>query len=215
LKAFEEIGEDPHDLLKEVRELRDIRRKVDDKDLVDKKGFDAALERRTQEMKAQSDSSIKALAEARDQAIAERDKAIARHHRAIIDREISDAALANGVRGSAIPDLLARAERCGWVMSERGRVVQRDSEDSIAIGADGVTPLTPKEWINGKLRDEAPHFFDMPTGGGSLGSGASGGGGKNPWSKDSWNMTEQGQIVLKDPAQAKRLAANAGVALNI
>lgn len=214
LASHEAIGEDPQELAKEVRELRELRRRVEDKDLVDKKGFESALERRTSEMKATFDSSTKALAEARDQAIAERDQAIARHHRAIIDREISDAALANGVRGSAVPDLLARAERSGWVMSERGRVVMRD-EDAIAIGADGITPLTPREWINGQLRDQAPHFFDMPTGGGSLGSGASGAGGKNPWSKDNWNMTEQGQIILKDPAQARRLAANAGVTLNL
>lgn len=212
--TYEGVGEDPAELSKELKDLRELRRRVEDKDLVDKKGFESALERRTSEMKATFDSSVKALTDQRDLAIAERDQAIARHHRAIIDREISDAALANGVRPTAIPDLLSRAERSGWVMSERGKVVQRDG-DTIEIGADGVTPRTPKEWITGKLRDEAPHFFDMPTGGGSLGSGSPVNGGKNPWAVGSINLTEQGQIVRDNPAHAKRLAANAGVTLNI
>lgn len=34
---------------------------------------------------------------------------------------------------------------------------------------------------------------------------------KNPWSKDHFNLTEQGKLILENPAQAKELAAIAGV----
>lgn len=33
---------------------------------------------------------------------------------------------------------------------------------------------------------------------------------KNPWTKEHWNLTEQGRIYREDPEKAKRLAAEAG-----
>ena len=36
-------------------------------------------------------------------------------------------------------------------------------------------------------------------------------GATNPWMKDSYNLTEQGRIYRQDPAQARELAAAAGV----
>ena len=58
---------------------------------------------------------------------------------------------------------------------------------------------------------------------GSPGAGGGGGGGGgeffdtgvNPWAKETKNLTIQGQIIKKDPEKAKRLAAQAGVTLNL
>ena len=33
---------------------------------------------------------------------------------------------------------------------------------------------------------------------------------KNPWSKEHWNLTEQGRLLVKDPEKAKQMAAQAG-----
>jgi predicted RNase H-like nuclease (RuvC/YqgF family) len=33
----------------------------------------------------------------------------------------------------------------------------------------------------------------------------------NPWKKDSWNLTQQGKILLEDPAKATRMKAEAGI----
>ena len=33
----------------------------------------------------------------------------------------------------------------------------------------------------------------------------------NPWKKDSWNLTQQGQILREDPAKATRMKAEAGI----
>jgi hypothetical protein len=32
----------------------------------------------------------------------------------------------------------------------------------------------------------------------------------NPWKKDSWNLTQQGKILMEDPAKATRMKAEAG-----
>jgi predicted RNase H-like nuclease (RuvC/YqgF family) len=50
---------------------------------------------------------------------------------------------------------------------------------------------------------------------GKVGSGTNppgaGTGEVNPWKKDSWNLTQQGKILLEDPAKATRMKAEAGV----
>ena len=35
----------------------------------------------------------------------------------------------------------------------------------------------------------------------------------NPFAKDSWNLTEQGKLYRENPAQARELAATAGVTI--
>lgn len=50
---------------------------------------------------------------------------------------------------------------------------------------------------------------------GKVGSGTNppgaGTGEVNPWKKDSWNLTQQGKILLEDPAKATRMKAEAGI----
>ncbi len=36
---------------------------------------------------------------------------------------------------------------------------------------------------------------------------------KNPWSKEHFNLTEQGKLIRENPAQAKELAASAGITI--
>ena len=65
-------------------------------------------------------------------------------------------------------------------------------------------------------KESIPHIFKTdkvdthydPNGGGAPT-------GKNPWSKDSFNLTEQGNLIKNNPAQAKELASVAGITLNI
>ncbi len=45
--------------------------------------------------------------------------------------------------------------------------------------------------------------------------GGKGGSFANPWAKETFNLTEQGKLFKENPAQAKELAAAAGIMLNI
>lgn len=44
-------------------------------------------------------------------------------------------------------------------------------------------------------------------------AGGSGGGSANPFAKDTFNLTEQGKLLRENPAQARELAAAAGVTI--
>lgn len=80
-------------------------------------------------------------------------------------------------------------------------------------------PFTLKDLVASyKAREEWGGAFKAA---GTSGSGARPdntgvkGGGKNPWSKEHWNLTEQGRLAREKPEEAKRLAAAAGYTLNL
>jgi hypothetical protein len=76
-------------------------------------------------------------------------------------------------------------------------------KDGKPVGVDDV--LKP-------LRETSPHLFKQnkggydPAGGGTPPAG-------NPFAKETWNMTKQGELFKADPAQARQMAAAAGVKL--
>lgn len=64
------------------------------------------------------------------------------------------------------------------------------------------------------LKESSPHLFK--NGGNGGGYNPAGGGNspaKNPFAKDTFNLTEQGRIFRENPEQARQLAAAAGVKL--
>ncbi len=79
------------------------------------------------------------------------------------------------------------------------------------VGKDGMTPLSLAEWIDLQV-SEAPHLFESNAGGGAAGNGSGGAGNrsvKNPFRKETWNLTEQMKLQKSDPALAARLKAAA------
>jgi len=89
------------------------------------------------------------------------------------------------------------------------RAVEADGK-TVKYGRDGVTPLTVSEWVE-TLVTAAPHLFEGSAGGGASGSGSGGAGGvragKNPFAKETWNLTEQMRLLKSDPTLAARLKA--------
>jgi hypothetical protein len=79
------------------------------------------------------------------------------------------------------------------------------------MGKDGITPMTLAEWVDALVSD-APHLFESNAGGGAAGNGSGGVGNrsvKNPFRKETWNLTEQMKLQKTDPQLAKRLKAAA------
>ena len=61
------------------------------------------------------------------------------------------------------------------------------------------------------LRETSPHLFKEAFSGGYNPAGGAGGQPKNPFAKETFNLTEQGRLLRDNPAQARQLAAAAGV----
>lgn len=120
-----------------------------------------------------------------------------------------EAARKAGVLPAAEEDAVARALALGkWEIDKKGQIVLTEG-GLTAISRRGDSNVTPAVAFR-DMKPDAPHLYsDCEE------TKKTGDTGPNPWAKDSWNMTSQGQIVLKDPAQAKRLAANAGITLSV
>src|SRR5690349_11234354 len=122
-----------------------------------------------------------------------------------------EAARAAGVAETALEDVVSRGLSTGWGLDSKGRLRQVTSTGPEMQVDGSYTP--PEAWIKSQ-RPHSPHWF-ADSGGGAQGPLGSNGatGSKNPWLKESWNMTEQGKIFRENPARAKQLAAAVGVKL--
>lgn len=142
----------------------------------------------------------------------ERDTLTSRLTAIQIDQGVITAATKRGLRPTAIPDITARARTVFKLVNGAPRAFEADGQ-TVRYGKDGVTPMTLEEWVDAQTSD-APHLFESNAGGGAAGNPAGGGTGsnrsvKNPFRKETWNLTEQMKLQKSDPALAARLQAAA------
>ena len=142
--------------------------------------------------------------------VAERDTLHGRLSAIQIDQAVVNEATKRGLRPTAIPDITARARMTFKLVNGVPQAFDGDSQTA-RMGKDGTTPMTLAEWVDALVSD-APHLFEANAGGGAAGSGSGGAGNrsvKNPFRKESWNLTEQMKIQKNDPQLAARLKAAA------
>lgn len=105
-----------------------------------------------------------------------------------------------GFQPSAAEDVLMLAERM-FEVGEDGKVTVRDGV--------GATPGSdPTVWLV-EMQTKRPHWWGASQGGGAAGGGSGVGGGTNPWSKATFNLTEQGRITVENPQRAQQLKNSA------
>lgn len=80
----------------------------------------------------------------------------------------------------------------------------------VKADASGVTPGTDVKQFMKEMQKIRPHWWPTSTGGGAGGGLGGLNGGKNPFSGDSWNLTEQGSLIRSDRELATQLATAAG-----
>lgn len=214
LKAFE--GFDPEAITEQAHKLEEVTAQLEaiNKDgRVDEAKLEpiiaarikqavAPLERDKQNLERQLDAQKKTVMEKDGEVITLRTSITTGE----IERNIRDAAAEAKVIPSATFDAV-RYGRDVFEKTEDGRIITKDVH--------GVVPgLTPKEWFK-DMMDKAPHWWPASVGGGSQGGSGGGrgtyGGANNPWSKEGWNMTKQGQLVRQlGETKAGEIAAQAG-----
>lgn len=151
--------------------------KLEDKSLLDAGNLDAVIAKRTQTMRDDFESKLKAKHQAYEQAQQERDALRGRLGILVTDQAIQQAVSKVGqVRKGALDDVLYRA-RATWHIDDKGNMVPRDSKGEVAYGKDG-SQLTTQEWAQ-TLLESAPHLFEPGQGGGAKGGSRGDGDGSN------------------------------------
>ena len=190
----------------EVRRLAEEKRKLELQAQGHKpEEIDKIVTERLKGLKADWDKQFAAVT-------SERDSLTTRLTTIQIDQGIITAATKRGLRPTAIPDITARARMVFKLVNGVPQAFEADGK-TIRYGRDGITPMTLEEWVDAQVA-EAPHLFESNAGGGAAGNPAGGGTGsqrsvKNPFRKDTWNLTEQMKLQKSDPGLAARLKAAA------
>jgi hypothetical protein len=200
-KRFDGIDPD------EVRKLMEEKRKLE----LEAQGhkpeeIEKLVEEQLKGVKADFDKQISTLSGERD-ALNSRLTAIQ------VDQGVITAATKRGLRATAIPDITARARTVFKLVDGVPRAFEADGT-TVRYGRDGVSPMTVEEWVDAQVSD-APHLFESNAGGGAASNTSGGGVGgpargvKNPFRKETWNLTEQMKLKKSDPQLAARLKAAA------
>ena len=197
LKRFEGIDPDA------VRQLADDKRKLEEAAQIKAGEVDKVIEARLKAARAEWDKQHGVV-------VAERDTLTGRLTAIQIDQAVVTEATKRGMRPTAIPDITSRARMNFKLVNGVPQAFEADGQTA-RMGKDGVTPMTLAEWVDALVSD-APHLFEANAGGGAAGSGGGAAGNrsvKNPFRKESFNLTEQMKIEKTNPALAARLKAAA------
>src|SRR5436190_11347948 len=197
-KRFE--GIDPE----EVRKLADEKRKLEEAQQLKGGEIEKVVEGRLRSAKTEWDKQFNGVT-------AERDSLNARLTAIQIDQGVISVATKKGLRPTAIPDITARARTVFKLVDGAPRAYEADGQ-IVRVGKDGITPMTLDEWVDQQVAD-APHLFETSAGGGAASNGSGGAANnrsvKNPFRKETWNLTEQMKLQKTDPQLAARLKAAA------
>ena len=127
-----------------------------------------------------------------------------------IKNALTGAAAKAGVRPEAV-DSFVELIRGNFEQSADGQVVTKLEGNAIQ----GVSPNSKPDEVLAAVKRQPNFSYFWPeskgSGGSSNGSGGGGGAGSdNPWSKDGWNMTKQGQAITANRSEAEAMAKAAG-----
>lgn len=189
----------------EVRQLKAEKQRLEEERQIKAGEAEKVFEGRIKTLKSEFDKQVATLT-------GERDGLNSRLTAIQIDQGVTTAATKRGLRHTAIPDITARARLAFRLVNGAPRAFESDGQ-TVRYGRDGVTPMSLEEWVDTQVAD-APHLFESNAGGGAAGTPAGGGTGanrtvKNPFRKETWNLTEQMRLLKSDPGLAARLKAAA------
>lgn len=118
-----------------------------------------------------------------------------------ITDSVRQAATGLKIIDTAMEDVLMLGERV-FEITDDGAILTRDEV--------GCTPgIAPDIWLS-EMQEKRPHWWPSSKGSGAGGSGGGGGFTENPFTREHWNMTKQGQAIREDKDKAERMAKAAG-----
>ena len=196
-RRFEGIDPD------EVRRMADEKQRLEEAQQLKAGDTEKVVEARVKAARGELEKQLAAAA-------SERDALNSRLVTIQIDQGVVAAATKRGLRATAMPDITARARNVFRLVNGVPTAFEADGQ-TVRLGKDGSAAMTLDEWVEQQVAD-APHLFESNAGSGAASNGSGGVGNrsvKNPFRKETWNLTEQMRLQRTDPGLAARLRAAA------
>jgi len=155
--------------LEEWKTIQAERKAVEEKQLIEAGEVDQLINSRVNDVLAAQQKELEAQKSAYEkQILGLQDEAVSYNtqlNTMLVDNELAKIAGSQGVRASAVEDLLSRGRSIFRV--EEGKATAFNAEGRPMYDTDAVTPLSINRWIEG-LTESAPHLFEMSTGAASV-----------------------------------------------
>jgi hypothetical protein len=187
----------------EVRRMADEKLRLEEAQQLKAGETEKVVEARVKAARSEAEKQLSALT-------SERDALNSRLVTIQIDQGVVAAATKRGLRATAMPDITARARNVFRLVNGVPTAFEADGQ-TVRLGKDGSAAMTLDEWVEQQVAD-APHLFESNAGSGAASNGSGGVGNrsaKNPFRKETWNLTEQMRVQRTDPGLAARLRAAA------
>lgn len=167
------VGDDVEGFTKSLEELRQTAQRVKDGELKETRSIEEALHKRTEELRKDYDTRLQTVGKEGAAWRSKYEGLDTQYRRSLVANAITQAAMHkdSGVNPAAIGDV-TRAAYETFKVGDDGKLVPMDGEATI-YGSDGITPMTPSEWL-GKLKESKSHYFLQSNGGGAGGDGQGG-----------------------------------------
>lgn len=193
---------DPDEVFQKLDRIDELEAAAGDK--IDDNKINEMVESRIRSRTAPLERQINQLTTERDELTGEVDEFKQKERRRTIHDHIRKAAGQAKLRDTAMDDALLVGENV-FEVTEDNRVVTKDGV--------GVTPgVEPTVWLT-EIKQSRPHWWPESQGAGARGGDGGSGGMNNPFSKDHWNLTEQGRLVQQDRSKAEQMARAAGTTI--
>lgn len=216
--------EDRYALFKDIEDLAAWKAEADKafetvKNLSEK---DKEFEMQLAEKVAAATGTLKAQMADKDKKLAEKDKAIAdqtsRLNSLLVKSHVQSSKILNErLKPEDKPLIRRELERAGRVdadgkiyfVYDDGTTIYAGEDSHNATADEAVTLIMERLGIDPKTKLLSQN--DTSGSGGNPNTSGSINGEVNPWKKETWNLTKQSEISVKDPARAKQLKAAAGL----
>jgi hypothetical protein len=168
---------DPTKTAEEFATMRDTVRRVNDGKLKGSDEIDKEIEKRMSSQRERYETNAQEMQNKVNDRTKALDDMTAKYMRTFVDRAVTtvigDPSL--GIEPTAIPDIIERAYRVFEVTNDFA-IIPKVNGQTLYSEIDSQI-MTMKEWLDTKLRKEAPHYYKRSTGGGASGGKETGGAG--------------------------------------
>lgn len=173
---------------------------------------DEWFDTRTAALRADYEAKINAF----DATVAEKEKAVStfasKYEDLKLDVSVSEAAVgAKTLNDVGVLADIKRAAREVYAFDpEFNTLVMKDNQGNVVYGKDGKSPKPISEWLM-EQQERSRHWWGVSTSGKAPGSKLPAGMSANPWSKEGWSLTQQGEVVKAHGIErAQSMAQSAG-----
>jgi len=154
--------------------------------LISEGKIDEVLTKRTDRMRGDFDTKLKAANERADKA----EGISKRYCDRVLGDSIRSAALKAGALPGATDDFIFRSKGM-FTLGEDGEAVAVDKDGNVMLGKDGKSPLSPLEWAE-SLKEVAPHLWAAAAG---TGAGEHKNGGTGALDRAKMTQTQKNEYI--------------------